>query len=209
MGYASYTGTLSTKDALRRAGWRFFMTPILWRSNGRKRPVWSDGSPAPFALDNGAWTAHTKKTDWDSSLFKECLNSIGSDADFVCVPDKVGDRAVTLEMMRFWAPQIQNPCVVVQDGMTPEDLRHFRFTHLAIGGSTDWKLKSLRKWCHFGNRENVHVHVLRVNTMRRIHLAAIWGAKSFDGSGPVRFPCTLPKLERARHQLGLFGGSDE
>tara|TARA_R100000808_G_C2144245_1_gene152049 strand:+ start:1624 stop:2265 length:642 start_codon:yes stop_codon:yes gene_type:complete len=211
IGYASHTGTLSTLRTLRETGWRLFVTPVIWSRNGKRPPRWDDGTRAPFALDNGAWSAFTQNREWDPELFNKTLDTLWDDADFVCVPDVVGDRALTLELAHHWLPRIgsEKSCFVVQDGMATSDLESlggFRF--LAIGGTTDWKLKNMRVFCQWALDRDIHPHVLRVNTMRRIFMASHAGAKSFDGSGPSRFPVTIGKLNRARHQLALFGGKN-
>jgi hypothetical protein len=76
MAYASRTGTRVNLDALRRAEWRLLVSATgVWRNEG-----------FPYALDNGAWTAHNQKTAWDERKFLDLVLKMGEGADFVVMP---------------------------------------------------------------------------------------------------------------------------
>jgi hypothetical protein len=73
-----------------------------------------------------------------------------------------------------------------------------------LGGSTEWKLRTMLAWGAFCALHGVHYHVARVNTERRVWLAAAAGADSIDGSSATRYAVTLPMLDRAMKQQDLF-----
>lgn len=75
---------------------------------------------------------------------------------------------------------------------------------LFLGGSTDWKLETMPEWGQFAADRAAYYHVARVNTVKRMYLAAAAGANSTDGSGPSRFAVELARLENARRQTDLF-----
>lgn len=55
IAYTSRTGTRSTLEALRRAGWRLLVSAAAeHRHEGM-----------PFAIDNGAWTYHQRGERFD------------------------------------------------------------------------------------------------------------------------------------------------
>ncbi len=185
--YASRTGTKRNLAALREAGWR-----LLVSARGVLR---HEGFT--YALDNGAWTAHQKGEPFDSLAFRVAVDRLGVGADWVVVPDRVGDKEATLQMMAEWMPWCLQRCkkvlVAVQDGMVIDDIRHLLGSRVgvAIGGSTEWKEQQLavRAWSG-----PWHLHALRVNTCRRIRLCAHSGCDSFDGSSASRFASNVPML---------------
>jgi hypothetical protein len=96
----------------------------------------------------------------------------------------------------------------VQDGMetaaVAEMLQAHRNLGIFLGGSTEWKLKTMYGWGMVAAAFDRHYHIGRVNTARRIRLAAEAGAQSFDGTSATRFSCTLPLLEASRQQPSLL-----
>ncbi len=195
--YASRTGTKRNLAALRRAGWRILVSAAgVWRSEGM-----------PYAVDNGAWTAHQQGRDFDVGAFEGVVGQLGADAAWVVAPDIVCGGAASLAMTRRWLPWLLDrtprALVAVQDGMTPADVAPLLSARVgvAIGGSTEWKETQLarRVW------RASWLHVLRVNTARRIALCAHAGADSFDGTSVTRFAVTLPRLDMARRQPSLWG----
>jgi hypothetical protein len=59
-------------------------------------------------------------------------------------------------------------------------------------------------WGRFCAEREVYYHVARVNTEKRVWLAAAAGADSIDGSSATRYAVTLPMLDRAMRQPDLF-----
>ena len=195
-GYASRTGTKKNLEALRGAGWR-----LLVSARGVLR---TEGFP--YALDSGAWTAHQQGTAFDEAAFVRAVELLGADADWVVAPDIVGAGRESLAYSMEWMDWLRKRCkrvlVAVQDGMVPQDLAGILSDRVgvAIGGSTEWKELQLAKrvW------QASTLHVLRVNTARRIRLCHFAGADSFDGSSVSRYVLTLPMLDRARRQPSLW-----
>lgn len=199
--YASRTGTRRNLAALRGAGWR-----LLVSARGVLR---HEGFP--YALDNGAWTAFQKGEPFDVAAFERAVQWGAAAADWLIVPDIVGGGLASLRFSMDWAPRLAGLCpllLAVQDGMTPADVAPIVGAQLgiAVGGSTEWKEQSLPAWGALARETGAYLHVLRVNTCRRIDLCRDAGAHSFDGSSVTRFACNLPRLDGARRQLSLLNG---
>ena len=81
------------------------------------------------------------------------------------------------------------PLLAVQDGIRPEHVVDLVGPEvgLAVGGSTEWKLRTLHAWGKLAQRTGCYVHALRVNTLVRLNLCRDAGIHSFDGSGASRF----------------------
>lgn len=200
IAYASRTGTRRNLVALRDAGWR-----ILVSARGVLR---NEG--LPYALDNGAWTAFTQGEPFNVGAFEKALDLMGAEADWVASPDIVGGGMRSLELSESWLPRLIDARLVlipVQDGLTASDVRPLLGNRVGIflGGSTEWKLSTMREWGELAREVGCYYHVARVNTRRRIEMCSEAGATSFDGSSASRFAASLPSLERARCQPSLFG----
>lgn len=194
MAYASRTGTRRNLAALRAAGWR-----LLVSARGALR---SEGFP--YALDNGAWTAFQRGEPFDVPAFEKAVALLGKGADWIVVPDKVADREASLAMAREWLPRLRGIAPLlfaVQDGMTEGDVPDE--CGVFLGGSTEWKLATMRQWGEFCRRTGRYYHVARVNTQRRIAQAKEAGAHSIDGSSASRFADSLPRLQRAMAQEAM------
>lgn len=176
--YAPPTGTPTNNAIMRAAGLRFLVSPLTERMHV---------VGAPYALDNGAWTAFTQGTAFDFEAFERMVARLGCGADWLVVPDVVGDPQATRELAALWVPRLRGACgrllVAAQDGMTIDDVPPG--CGVAIGGSTAWKDATLedQRW-----RRAPYLHVLRCNTRRRIQAARRLGADSVDGTSPTRFP---------------------
>ena len=200
--YASRTGTRRNLAALRGAGWRQLVSARgVLRHEG-----------FPYALDNGAWTAFQKGEPFDIPAFERAVEWGGSGADWLILPDIVGGGLESLRVSMEWAPRLQSVCpllLAVQDGMIPADVLPMVGPDLgiAVGGSTEWKEGTLAAWGALAREAGAYLHVLRVNTCRRIALCRDAGVDSFDGSSVTRFACNLPRLDNARRQLSLIIGA--
>lgn len=192
--YASRTGTLSTLAALRAAQWR-----LLVSATGRH-----NNHGFPFALDNGAWTAHQSGRSFDVPAFLTAFFKFSATADWCAAPDIVGGGHASLDLSLRWLPMMlnytQKVLIPVQDGMQPQDLVGLCGARVGVflGGSTDWKLATMKSWGTFSSATGCWFHVGRVNSAKRIALCASSGADSFDGTSVTRFSCTLPRLDAAR-----------
>ena len=207
--YASWTVTKRNLIGLRAAGWRLLTGPPIMRRNGWQLPKWADGTLAPFALDNGAWTAHQKNEPFNVAAFERAVNVAAKLADWIVLPDIVAGGLDSLAFSLDWMPHLEDHRVLiaVQDGMIEDDIRpHIdQRVGVFIGGSTEWKLDTMCRWGALTKEKNAYLHVGRVNTVRRIRRCQQAGADSFDGTSLTRFICNLPRLDAARRQTTIWG----
>lgn len=217
--YASRTGTLRNLAALRHRGWHLLVSAAgEWRSEGFN-----------YAIDNGAFTAFLEyqagkraQNLLDLDLFERCIDRMGGKADWILLPDIVGEGEASLALSIEWAPRVrarkglQNVplYLAVQDGMEAGELHNRVLEFLLsgavqgifVGGSTEWKLSTILFWGKIARRFSLKLHVGRVNTTKRISLCAAAGAHSFDGTSATMFSVNLPKLDGARRQPDMFVG---
>lgn len=201
MAYAAHTGTRRNLAALHDAGWSLLLSP---------------GKPLDprfaHALDNGAFGAWQRGEPFDVAAFERHVERCGEGAEFVVAPDIVAGGLASLAFTLEWLPRLagvgRRRLIAVQDGMTAANVApHLSPTvGVFVGGTTEWKLATMRAWGVVARRAGAYLHVGRVNTIRRIRLCQDAGADSFDGTSATRFACTLPKLDQARRQVNLFGG---
>lgn len=200
ISYASRTGTRRNLAALRARGWR-----LLVSATGAHR---TEGFP--YAIDNGAWTAHQKKKPFDSRAFIRVVIALGALADWVACPDIVAGGLDSLRLSLKWLPWVLShtpyALIPVQDGMVEADLQRDLVAGrvgIFVGGSTQWKLSTMAMWCRLAAENNVWCHVGRVNSMQRIKHCQMAGATSFDGTNATIFSKNLPKLTWAVRQRTL------
>lgn len=181
--YASRTGTRRALDLFRQWGWR-----LLVSARGVVR---TEGFA--YALDNGAWTAHAKGEPFDEAAFLAAVAAIGDAADWVVVPDVVGDAPATLAAARAWAPRLagHRRMFVLQDGVCGDDVDALRREHpmhgVFVGGSSAWKDGHLSWWASWARERGLVCHVGRVNTLGRLRACVEARVDSVDGSGMSRF----------------------
>lgn len=191
--YASRTGTRRNLAALRSAGWRLLISRAgAWRSEGFR-----------YAIDNGAWSDFQAGRPFDEPAFERLIDRLGAGADFIVLPDIVAGGLRSLELSIRWINRTLSCCpltlLAVQDGMSEADVAPWVGPNVGIflGGSTEWKLQTMQSWGDFCWQRRLHYHVARVNTARRIRLARVSAATSFDGSSASRFALSLPLLQQA------------
>ena len=201
IGYASNTGTKRNLAALQSAGWRIMLTP--------DNPTPRQG--LKHCIDNGAWGCHQKGIPFQPEPFERLVGTAGCNADFIVLPDIVGGGGNSLALSVSWLPRLngyRSLLLPVQDGMDPKAvlaiLRSWPHLGIFLGGSTEYKLSTMRDWGVAAASLARWYHVARVNSRRRIRMAAHCGATSFDGTSATRFSCTLPLLDAARRQPNLF-----
>lgn len=197
--YASRTGTRRNLAALRAHGWRLLVSP--------KGVLRTEGFG--YALDNGAWTAFQQGEPFDGEAFIRAVDMLGHGADWLVVPDSVGDAARTFTMFEAWWPRIAGVTLLLfalQDGMVERDVEALLRPGLGlfVGGSTEWKERTAIQWGSFARRHGLYMHVGRVNTARRVHLAVAAGAHSIDGTSASRFAVTVAPLTAASRQMALM-----
>lgn len=197
--YASRTGTRRNLALLRAAGWRLFVSARgVLRTEG-----------FPYALDNGAWTAHQRGEDFDVDAFVRAYELLGSGADFVIAPDIVAGGAASLDLSLSWLPRLasaQRVLIANQDGLQPSDFADIVSDRIGVfhGGSTEWKVQTMREWGRWCAERGAYFHVGRVNTGPRFRLAHEAGAWSVDGSSASRFAVNIPMLDGLARQPDLF-----
>lgn len=194
--YASRTGTKRNLDALRRAGWR-----LLVSARGVLR---HEGFP--YALDNGAWTAFQRKEPFDFEAFEKAVALLGAGADWIVAPDVVMDWRATLDLAQVWLPRIPHPTLIaVQNGMVASDVRPWLGPRcgLAIGGDSTWKEQTAREWGELARERGCHLHMLRVNTARRISICHEAGVHSIDGTSATKYATTIPALTGWTKQIPI------
>lgn len=194
-------------QAMRAAGWGVLCEPSQWE--------WSMSHPPEgynsVMLDNGAWGCFKRGTPFDEGAFLRMFRVFRDHVDFVVVPDIVEGGLSSLAFSLSWLPLLRGGnyrlLLAVQDGMQPRHVGHWLGPGLGlfVGGSTEWKLGTMREWGALAKRRRCWLHIARVNSAKRIRLCQDAGADSFDGSSPVMFPCTLRKLDNERRQGHLFG----
>lgn len=200
MLYLATASTPGVREAMRAGLLGQMVTPF---SGNRLEPGTSWG------LDNGCFSGAWTEKRWLHTLERYadvpgCL--------FAVVPDVVANAAATDELWDRWAPVVRDhgyrPAYVLQNGceQVPADA-----AAVFTGGDTAWKLGDEARdlvrtaqdrslWCHMG----------RVNSLRRLRVAAQDGYASADGTylayGPDQnLPRLLSFLRLAGHPT-LFGG---
>ena len=98
--------------------------------------------------------------------------------------------------------------MAVQDGMEPGDVPAEAGV-VFVGGSTEWKWRTVRDWCDAFDR----VHVGRVNTNGKLWECHEAGAESCDGTGWFRgdqrqLRGLIAYLERSSQGLGNHRGQE-
>lgn len=195
--YASQTHGKRNLKALRENGFSLLVTPDTFR---RGAPVWDNGTPAPFALDNGAYGCFQRGESFNWDSFNAMVNKLGDRAAWVVAPDIVAGGLESLRMSITWRANWDRCPVLlaVQDGMTADDVAPYlnKNTGIAVGGSTEFKIKTLPIWSRLTCLNGSYLHVLRVNTRRRLTACALAGADSVDGTSASIYSVNAPKLRR-------------
>lgn len=204
--YASRTPMRSAVDAMVRHGWRMLIEPSQEVFSYGKTPA-----PLPYMIDNGAWGCFKRGAEWDGDGFERYLDLWGAGADLIVLPDIVEGGEASLARSVEWvekvAPYGAPMLLAVQDGMPLSSVRRLLERHhlgIFIGGSTEWKLKTLPDWGRMARRVGCWAHAARVNTAKRLRLCQLAGMHSFDGTTVTKWPSTIRLIENARNQTCLF-----
>ncbi|WP_213451208.1 hypothetical protein [Rhizomonospora bruguierae] len=152
-----------------------------------------------WIADNGAYTGRFPGVDRYLTWLTARAVHHGQCA-FATAPDVLGDAAATWARSRPVLPRIRAlgypAALVAQDGLEHLSIDWNLFDGLFLGGSTAWKLgPAAAQLATHARSLGLHVHVGRVNSLRRLRHAASIGAHSADGTylayGPNR---NLPRL---------------
>lgn len=154
-------------------------------SPGAQRGPWPF---MPYALDNGAFPAFSRRAVWEAKPYHELLawaKDSGQAPLWALVPDVVGDAEGTLRAWDIHAERVAAMgwplAFAAQDGMTFDDVPR-EAAVVFIGGSTEWKRQAVVPWC----RRFPRVHVGRINTDKWLRFCEDAGAESVDGTGWFR-----------------------
>jgi hypothetical protein len=179
-----------TLDAICDGVIGYFDTP----SQGQPRP---DG--VKWMADNGCFgSGYPGDEKWIAWLTRNSPDA--ATCAFATAPDVVANAQATLDRSAPWLAKVRNlgykVALVGQDGMESLDLPWDDFDAFFIGGSTLWKLGSAaRELSGQAKDRGKHLHMGRVNSLRRYRYAEQIGCDSVDGTflafGPDK---NLPQL---------------
>lgn len=200
--YASHFTGRACRAFLEKHGWHMMITPTLNRFV----------DPFPYAIDNGAWQAFAGGVPFDRIAFLSIVGARGAAADFIVIPDIVGGGVDSLEFSNAWMHELatyRNLYLAVQDGMTVASVRAFVMTWpqvagLFVGGTTEWKDRTIPLWAEVARSIGIGCHVGRVNTKKRLRSCAAAGVTSFDGSGASRWMKHAIKMCAWQQQQSLI-----
>lgn len=165
-----------------------------------------------FAIDNGAFSGFDRKA-FSSLLERERENR--SRCLFVTCPDVVGSMARTLDLFSnrgLFVPDDWKVAIVVQDGAENMQLPWHELDAVFIGGRDPWKdSQATADIIRVAKILGKHVHVGRVNQIKRYKHFRDLGADTCDGSSIAMFDEKLIKVERslANDKLPKLPGFDD
>jgi hypothetical protein len=145
-------------------------------------------------LSRTAWAADTgcfaDPEGFDRPRYLDFLaerRAYASTCLFATAPDVVGDAATTWARSEPVLPMIRQAgfpaALVAQDGLEAMPIEWEAFDVLFLGGSTAWKLSSrARDLTREAKARGKLVHMGRVNSLRRLRMAAMKGCDSADGT---------------------------
>jgi len=154
----------------------------------------------PWCADNGCYTLGDR---FNPDKYKRFLDrKWNDDVLFATAPDVVGDAKATLERSESWFDELSSrgypPALVAQDGVENmmDEIPWDQIRTWFIGGSTAWKESADAADCATeALKRGCHLHMGRVNSFRRLRLAAAIRCDTVDGNflafGPT---VNLPKL---------------
>lgn len=191
MLYLSPASTQPVRDAM-RAG---LLGQILGMNAGN---VIEPG--VPTTLDNGCFPDGCFAPTWNVDKWRR-VTTARTDAStlFVCCPDVPFDADRTSDAFEVHADTIAGPVAyVTQNGCTSGHVPWDRIACLFTGGDDRWKLgEDSRNLIDEARERGLWTHMGRVNTLRRLTIAARHGYDSVDGTYIARAPDTnLPKMLR-------------
>lgn len=206
---ANPTGSTRVHDAMATGTLGYIDTPL----QGNQRPT-----GVIWCADNGCFNDKTfdERRWWD---WLQGNAGAAADCLFAVAPDVVGDAAATIARSAPWLPRIRalgyKAAFVAQNGQEALPVPWSEFDVLFIGGTTEWKLgPHVRRLVADAKARGKHVHMGRVNSLRRLQYAQAIGCDSVDGTYLTYGPETnLPRLvswvTRVQLQEQLFTIEDD
>jgi hypothetical protein len=164
-----------------------------------------------WCADNGCFSSNyvgdAGYLEWLFTNRKDATRCI-----FATAPDVLCDAAATLRNSQLMFARIRNlgfpVALVAQNGLEDMKIPWDEFDVLFLGGDTEWKLGYAAAWLTSEARHHgKHVHMGRVNGLRRLRHAQKIGCDSVDGThliyGSNR---NLPQLLRWMKDINGPGG---
>lgn len=210
IAYTSYIGSAKRRKPVVDMGWRMLVP--AHRSSKLSQP------DTPYAMDSGAWTCYKQGIPFDEEAYKHGIKRMGEGADWVVLPDIVGEGSRSLDFSLKWLDRLSHIrllLIAVQDNMNPCDVEPYLNSRVGIflGGTTEFKINSMRMWGNMSRENDCYYHVGRVNSNKRIRQCQDAGVHSFDGSGVSRFfhmdKKPAERMKSATMQGHLWGRNNE
>lgn len=133
-------------------------------------------------------TAPDVPFDWEATLEKSVpvlplITAIGNEFQQRNEPPVSPEKAAAMARMGYDSPWHNIAAICVQDGATPETVPWKLIGTVFIGGSTEWKLgPEAHAIVEEAHRRKKHVHMGRVNSLKRMMLCQRWGVHTADGT---------------------------
>jgi len=153
-----------------------------------------------WAADNGCFNAARYVGDDRWLAWLRSHAGAANRCLFATAPDVVGDAVATLTRSAPFLPVIREmgyqAALVAQDGLEHLTVPWDEFDVLFIGGSTEWKLgPAAAQLAIEAKRRGKRVHMGRVNSLRRLRIAAAIDSDTADGTFIAIAPDTnLPRF---------------
>lgn len=155
----------------------------------------------PRAADNGCFNP-----GWDEQEWRDWIACVDRKVLWAVVPDVVGDWLATRRRWDHYAAELDGlrRAYVLQDGQPTADVPWDELDAVFVGGSTAYKLSDpARRLVAEARERGVWVHMGRVNSLRRLRIAADWGCDSADGNYIAFGPdINTPRVLRWLRRLG-------
>lgn len=183
-----------------------------------------------FGFDNGGYADFVNGQSFDEEDFLSKLRQLVKDRkypDILVVPDIISGGLDSLKFSIDFMPKLDEfdfpKYLVVQNGMTPEDVEPYLdknnndkqicFDALFVGGTpvfkgfgkkqtkeVEWKLKTMESWVKLAHKYGKKCHIGRVSSIRRLNFSRSIGADSSDTSIVNFSPKSFKMYENASKQ---------
>lgn len=182
--YAGNPGKKTHRDMVLENGYG-----VMISSNGSIRHWY--GEATHIALDNGAYPAWTKGTEWKPDDFLKLLDSVSAwgKFDFAICPDIVAGGERSLSFSEEWRQKLNGVplYLAVQNGMSEAAVLSALpgYKGLFVGGTMQWKLDTAPSWLRLARTLDKKCHVGRIGTINNLAYCRHIGVDSVDSTTPV------------------------
>ena len=154
----------------------------------------------PWFYDNGAFRDWKADKPFDVTRFMRDMWRMTTDIEnglmeapiFIVVPDLVAAGLESLEESESWLQFLAERhtllYLAVQNGMKSEDVSaviEHGYGGLFVGGTDDWKMKTMGEWADLAHWHDLKCHVGRISTPGKMELAYGCYIDSIDSSFPL------------------------